>query len=273
MRRRAVRLAYIIAMLSTSLAGCAPANSFYSLASASVGSVYASTAASVDSLYASTISKVALLNPWRSRDAEYCPRGSAPISTVKTFLPEPKIDNTLTTDQIGDRVRVDYSVMTFGATEGQLTVIAVDNVRVEPSKAGGICAYPTQVSVTIALTGRMIHVASEFYEAEPCVYDEILSHEERHVALDNQLLHDAAGTLTANMSNQLIQAEGVWGKDETTARESLQKHLTTYQATLQMSIQAIRRDAHAREIDTSDERHRLFAACNRRLAQLYPEFR
>ena len=207
-----------------------------------------------------------------AKDVSACPRSAAPSYVVKTVLPDPKIDNTMTIAQIGDRSQVDYRYLALGATEGGLMVVGVLNARVAASAAGGSCAYPKNVSLVLALGKRVIHIAREFHGTEPCVYNEVLGHEERHVALDDKLLNDASATLPARLPMRFADLDGVWGQDDKTARANLQKRLKADEDALQTDLQAERSAAHAHDIDTIAERYRLANACNGRLRQLYSEF-
>ncbi len=207
-----------------------------------------------------------------SRDLSYCPRGPAPDYAVTTFLPEPKIDKSMSLDQIGRLMNVDYRHMALGATESREVVFALMNVKVAQSPEGGVCAYPTRLAFTLGLTARRIHVASDFVGSEPCVYTEVLGHEKRHVALDDALMRAAAKALRAGAAKGLADLYGVWGRNEAAARENLQRRLEADEARVRTEIERKRIDAQADEIDTAAERHRLVAACNGRLSRLYPGY-
>ena len=144
--------------------------------------------------------------------------------------------------------------------------------RLAPAVGGGSCAYPQQVSLVLALGERVIHVAREFHTGEPCVYDEILGHERRHAALDDKLLGDEKIELPSALPERFADLDGVWGQDEHAARDALQERLQADTQALQAAIEEKRRAAHAAEIDTFEERHRLANACGGRLRELYPGF-
>jgi hypothetical protein len=207
-----------------------------------------------------------------AKDLSACPRGAPPAYVVKTLLPEPEIDKTMTLAQIAERSHTDYRYLTLGASEGELIVIGVLSSRVAPSAAGGSCAYPKEVSLMLALGKRVIHIAREFDGTEPCVYGEVLGHERRHVALDDQLLRDESTALPAQLPARFADLDGVWGGDDAAARAALQQRLKADADALKTDLQEKRRAAHAKEIDTVEERRRLAHACQGRLKQLYPEF-
>ncbi len=207
-----------------------------------------------------------------AKDLSACPRSAPPAYAVNTLLPDPTVDETLSLAQIAALSQVDYRYLALGATETELMVIGVASTRTIASAAGGDCAYPKKVSLMLALGKRVIHVAREFHGTEPCVHDEVLGHERRHVALDNRILIDERRTLPAALPARFADLDGVWGKDEAAARENLQKRLETDEDALQSELRARRRAAHAAEIDTFAERHRLANACDGRLKQLYPGF-
>ncbi len=207
-----------------------------------------------------------------SRDLTYCAREPAPHYTVSTFLPEPKIDTSMSLDQIGRLMRVDYRHMALGATQSREVVFALMSADVKQSPEGGVCAYPTKVSLTLGLTARVVHVASDFAGTEPCIYAEVLGHEEHHVALDNALMHAAGESLRVNATKRFADLYGVWGRTEAAARQNLQHRLEADEEGLRSEIQHTRVDAQADEIDTQAERRRLVSACDGRLAQLYPGY-
>ena len=234
MQRRAARLAAAILTLSA-LGGCA-------------GSVDAQAA----------------------KDQAACPRGAAPAYMVRLELPKPRIDDSLTLAQIGERTHTSYRYLTVGATLSNLLIVGVATSRVAPAIGGGSCAYPRQVSLVLALGERVIHIAREFRGTEPCVYDEILGHERRHVALDDQLLGEEKAELPVALPERFADLDGVWGQDEAAARDALQARLQRDTQALQSEIEEKRHAAHAAQIDTFEERHRLENACDGRLHQLYP---
>jgi hypothetical protein len=207
-----------------------------------------------------------------ARDRAACARGAPPTYSVSLFLPEPKVDDTLTTAQIAERSQADYRYLTLGATIGKLVIVGVARPRVSEGIRGGDCAYPQAVAVSMTLAQRVIHVAREFRGTEPCVYREVLDHERRHVTLDDRLLAAEKAALPSALPTRLADLDGVWGKDAAAARSALSTRLQADLQTLQDDIEAKRHAAHAAQIDTFDERHRLANACGGRLKQLYPSF-
>ena len=213
-----------------------------------------------------------------SRDAELahdraaCARGAPPAYSVSLFLPEPKVDDTLTIAQIAKRSQVGYRYLTLGATIGKLVIVGVARPRVSEGVTGGDCAYPQAVAISMTLAQRVIHIAHEFHGTEPCVYHEILDHEHRHVALDDRLLLAEKTALPSALPARLVDLDGVWGNDAAAARSALSTRLQADLQALQDDIEAKRHAAHAAQIDTFDERHRLANACGGRLKQLYPSF-
>lgn len=205
-------------------------------------------------------------------EAQACPRGGAPVYAVKTLLPAPRIDNTLSLDQIAVRSDRGYRYLTLGDTESEFLVVGYAKSRTVPSAAGGDCAYPTKVSLMLALGKRVIHIAREFGANEPCVHREVLGHERRHVALDNAILTEEKASLPRTLPRLFADLDGVWGKDDAAARQNLRKRLDADDDGLHASIEAKRRAAQAADVDTVAEQHRLLRVCGGRLHQLYPEY-
>jgi hypothetical protein len=207
------------------------------------------------------------------RDLTSCSRGPAPDYAVTTFLPAPKIDTDLSLGQIGRLMKVDERHMALGATVSHEVIFALMTVDVRKSMAGGVCAYPTRIAFTLGLTARKIHIASDFARAEPCVYGEVLAHEERHVALDNALMHIAADVLRFAAPKRFADLYGVWGESDAAAKQNLQHRLEADDQSLRRAIERKRLEAHAEAIDTPEERTRLVGACGGRLEKLYPAYR
>lgn len=209
---------------------------------------------------------------FKSRDLLDCPRAPAPYYGVSTFLPAPKIDRSMSLGQIGRLMKVDDRHMALGATESHEVVFALMSVGTQKMPSGGVCAYPTRIAFTLALTARKIHVASDFARSEPCVYDAVLTHEERHVALDDQLMRIAANALRLAAPKRFANLYGVWGESENAARLNLQRRLEADDEDLRVEIERKRVETQADEIDTQAERHHLVEACDGRLAKLYPGY-
>ena len=154
-----------------------------------------------------------------------------------------------------------------------MRIAASFTARVAPSAAGGTCLYLAEATITLGLEHRVIHLASDFRDTEPCIAAQILGHEQRHVALDDKLLTEAAQSLRAAQPEKFAALNGVWGADEAAAREETRRRLRVATEALERDIQHDRKIAHALQIDTPEERRRLLASCNGRLVQLHPEFR
>lgn len=209
---------------------------------------------------------------FQSRDLLECPREPVPAYGVSTFLPEPKIDRSMSLGQIGRLMKVDDRHMALGATQSHEVVFALMSVGTQKTPSGGACAYPTHIALTLALTARKIHVAKDFAQGEPCVYDEVLAHEKRHAALDDKLMGIAANALRIAAPKRFANLYGVWGANENAARQNLQRRLESDDEDLRVEIERKRVETQADEIDTAAERHRLVQACGGRLEKLYPGY-
>jgi hypothetical protein len=84
------------------------------------------------------------------------------------------------------------------------------------------------------------------------------------------LLSEEKAELPAALPARFADLDGVWGKDEHAARGALQTRLQADTQALQTEIEDKRHAAHATQIDTFEERHRLENACGGRLKELYP---
>jgi hypothetical protein len=207
-----------------------------------------------------------------ARDAASCPRAAPPSYVVKTLLPAPIVDDSMTLDQIARLSNRSYRYLTLGATESKFLVIGIATPRIAPALDSGACAYATKVSLTLALGKRVIHIAREFESKEPCVYGEVLDHERHHATLDDEILGEERARLPSVLPQRFADLDGVWGKNAAAARDNLRHRLDQDDEALRVAIEARRHREQAAEVDTLTERHRLLAACDGRLHQLYPEF-
>jgi len=205
--------------------------------------------------------------------AAACPRQAAPRYDVIVNLPEPERDDRLSLAEISAHSQAAFRHLTLGETESRLQISAVFSARVAPGALGGVCLYIARAAFSLGFSQRVIHIAREFRGAESCLYDTVLDHERRHVALDDRIIEAAAQRLRADPPEQFATLNGVWGANEAEARAETQGHLNLATEALQRQIQRERQVAHALQIDTVDERRRMLAACNGRLTELHPEFR
>jgi hypothetical protein len=122
----------------------------------------------------------------------------------------------------------------------------------------GICAVVTRVRVTLAHVGHRILIAREIPQGG-CLYQEVETHERRHVAANRRALREAVAPVGRALEAWAANAETRAATAEA-AREAL---LSGLQATMTPLIAAVqeRRDVANRAIDSPEEYRRIAQSC------------
>ena len=132
---------------------------------------------------------------------------------------------------------------------------------------GSACAYAADVRIRLSIPERVIRIAREL-RAEPCLYDEVLAHERRHVVLDDEILKEQQHRLLRELPDRLKALEGVSGNSPEAAYNAFRGRLRDILRTISDEIEAERVRRHRDEIDTPDEIGRARSMCQGRLQQL-----
>ncbi|MGE5516687.1 MAG: hypothetical protein ACM31D_12785 [Bacteroidota bacterium] len=120
--------------------------------------------------------------------AAACPANPPAEIRVISSVPQPSYHHDLTRPQIGARAGSGH--MTSDRRHLGLTSIS-HNYTVSPTVAfrrmpdGGICAWLKSVELALKVTQFRVDVAAEYRQGS-CAYDEILRHENQHVAIDQR---------------------------------------------------------------------------------------
>lgn len=201
------------------------------------------------------------------RDDAICPRGSAPIVHVAVARGEPLRDDSLSLDELSHLDEAAFGKVALGATVSKFAMPTQIAAIAAPSLGAGFCAYLTRVDVVLKFSPRIVHVAREFHD-EPCVHDEVLAHELRHVALDDKMLTEEGSALAAELPSQLGMIGAVWGTTREAAKAALQERALAIEGKESERFAQRRRLAHAQQIDTPAESQRVQRMCNGRVPQL-----
>jgi hypothetical protein len=198
-----------------------------------------------------------------------CPRGAPPDYVLTFQSSPPSRDDSESVEDLSRQGELGFGRLALGLTEVQLSLSMDYNYRVAPALAGGVCIDPVRVTYRLAYAKRVVHVAREF-DHEPCLHGEILAHEMRHVALDDQLLTEKRSELLAELPARLDGASGIWGKDAAEANRLLLSRLRDAGEAMVAELKALRMAEHARQIDTPEEQLRMGRVCNGRVRELFP---
>jgi hypothetical protein len=204
-----------------------------------------------------------------SQDGNACPRGAPPDYALTFQSSPPSRDDSESVEDLSRQGELGFGRLALGLTEVQLSLSMSYNYRVTSALGDGVCIDPVRVTYHLAYAKRVVHVAREF-DHEPCLHGEILAHEMRHVALDDQLLTEKRAELLAELPARLDGVSGVWGKDAAEANRRLLSRLQDAGEAMMAELKALRTAEHAHQIDTPEEQLRIGQVCNGRARELFP---
>jgi hypothetical protein len=142
---------------------------------------------------------------------------------------------------------------------------------IETSPDGLSCAYIKRVEVTVGYRDVIVYIASEI-PRDSCAFDETMGHEQKHVAVNRELLHEFAPMIEARLRDYM-RLNGVFRT----------RNAKYAEATMQAKLQAITDDmiaqmqneniARQRQVDSPQEYARLSHVCNGQLSQIADFYR
>jgi len=132
------------------------------------------------------------------------------------------------------------------------------HTRIE-SHNGGMCVYLVEVDVDFGFRSMDVYVASE-YPPGTCEYRTILDHENQHVSLNNEALHQQAPQVRAELERLLADEQPMYVMDATTATHQI---LAALVQRMQPVIGAFEQDLSQRNhsIDTAQNYKATSAVC------------
>jgi hypothetical protein len=190
-----------------------------------------------------------------------CPtRGTTPPQVEVVILdPQPRLSRDTTVAALhalsGQPQRADFHHL--GVTAVRMEWRGEVQVSVATS-ADGICAVVARVRVTLAHVGHRILIAREIPQ-DSCLYQEVETHERRHVAANRRVLREAAAPARRALEAWATEAEARAATAEA-ARDALMSGLQTTMMPLIAAVQE-RRDAANRAIDSPEEYRRIAQSC------------
>ena len=211
-------------------------------------------------LIAASVGAASLLpSPAQAQPACPAPSTAPPQVEVVILDPQPRLSRDTTVSVLhalsGQPQRADFHHL-------GVTVVRMEwRGEVQISFAtlpDGICAFVARVRVTLAHVGHRILIAREIPQ-DSCLYEEVETHERRHVAANRRALRDAAAPTRRALEAWAAEVETRAATAEA-AREAL---LSGLQATMTPVIAAVqeRRDAANRAIDSPEEYRRIAQSC------------
>jgi hypothetical protein len=212
---------------------------------------------------AATAAGAALLALWLGAAGPARAQGGCPPAEPRLRLsvvdPEPVVGHELGIDALHGETGQPRSetLHHLGLTTSRVEWQSEIETRYR-STAGGVCAVPARVTLTLVQTEHLLRIARELPEGS-CLYREVLAHERRHVAVNRRTLRAAAERARGAAEAWAARAEGR-GATLEEAMASLQQGL---RRALEPSLAGMRkaREAGHRGIDTAAEYQRLARVC------------
>jgi hypothetical protein len=193
--------------------------------------------------------------------------------TVETVPPHPTVDTSLDMAALARRARSDMphdgTTRHAGLTTGRLVgsfIETIDFARQPGAPAPTICGAARSVAVRVGFEEAAIFVAREITQ-DRCLHDQVLAHENRHVAVDRALLTWVAPRLETAVRTALGQLgiaraptqEAVWA----TIRRRIE-------SAVDAEMRALQQERRKRQqlVDRPEEYRRFAESCGGALGRL-----
>lgn len=155
---------------------------------------------------------------------------------------------------------LDREHVPLGITQTKATFSS--NIRVKtitfPDKT--VCASLTSLDAIFQFSDVKIHIANELPQGS-CIENEVIGHENKHVAADNLLIHVWQQRLLNDMKN-IANSVGVRRVENSeSAADELEKYIQPHLSKRIQSLMEERKQAQA-NVDTPAEYARVSASCN-----------
>ncbi|MDQ2104394.1 hypothetical protein [Azospirillum isscasi] len=125
---------------------------------------------------------------------------------------------------------------------------------------GRYCGAAQTLTVTFGYDERTVYVARELPQGS-CIHGEVLAHEMRHVAVDEQLLREYVPALKRRLEDVVARARPVQGRSERQVMAAIEQPI---RAAMRQLIEEFGRERNARQarVDTPAEYDRIGRSCN-----------
>ncbi len=192
-----------------------------------------------------------------------CPPRGTPALNVSLSDPEPRVLPPLPAWQLrqiaeGEEAEIGPPLHHLGLTLSRVEWRSEITVRSGAAAAGGVCAVPSEVRVTLLHAEHIIRLAREIPRGG-CLAGEVLAHERRHAEVNRRTLREAADGLRAVARAWAARAEAR-APDVGAAALLLQDQLAAAVEPVLERLRQARAAQHA-QIDSPEEYRRLGRVC------------
>ncbi|WP_448203262.1 hypothetical protein [Azospirillum sp. sgz302134] len=140
---------------------------------------------------------------------------------------------------------------------------------VQPMGDGTYCGGANALTVTFGFQERIIYVARELPQGS-CIHREVLNHEMKHIAVDEQLLREFGPTIKHRLEGVLAQTRPVRARSKDQAMNVLRQPVDA--ALRQMMAEfGKERDRRQAQVDTVAEYERVSRSCDGEINRYIPK--
>ncbi|MBL8701528.1 MAG: hypothetical protein JNK67_24325 [Alphaproteobacteria bacterium] len=211
---------------------------------------------------------LALPAPIAAAQALDCPQ-KPPQITIEIVSPKPRIDRSRTREKLTreSAERPPGDVHTLGLYSALWSMTASREVASLVESGGREnrgCAWLDKVAIRVEARPRLIYLAREL-QPRTCRYAAVLAHERKHVAVDDAVLAEAAGALSARLADALADLRTPAPVRLTGLDELRRRFIDESESRINAMWQAItdERNRRQRDIDSPEEYARVEAECRR----------
>ena len=157
----------------------------------------------------------------------------------------------------------------LGVTESNFASNAEYSFWIARLSDGTVCAAPQSVRLRVGFPRHTIHVGRELRQ-DRCVFDTVLEHERRHVAVDKKALAEWVPDLRRRYGAAIARTAMVTGRSADRVSKTLEERLNK---ALQAELDDFGRlrDRRQATVDTPQEYARVGRACRGRAAAILRE--
>lgn len=204
-----------------------------------------------------------------------CPPLPEPQVTVTSFFEPPTYNFNHTMSalrSISERepANVLKKEQPVGLAIGELNIGITLKTNMIVGTDGQVCARPAQLTLDTGFQHNAVYVASEL-PRRSCGHEEVLAHEEGHLAIDRRLLQDFKPLLIRFAETAVQQLGTVRAATPDEAERKMQMFLNDQ---LQAASEPLRRERTARQSahDSEEEYKRIGQVCNGAIAAAVTQY-
>ena len=139
----------------------------------------------------------------------------------------------------------------------------------QPMGDGTFCGGAKALAVAFGFQERIVYVARELPQGS-CIHREVLNHEMKHIAVDEQLLREFGPTIKRRLEASLSQIKPVRARSKEQAMNAVRQPID---AVLRQMMQEFgrERDKRQAQVDTVAEYERVSRSCNGEINKYIPK--